>query len=86
MEFLNATSARLQHLWIDPPFIGKGLGRFLFEHARATAKNSGRHTLEIIADPNAEPFYRHMGAIRVGDEHSEILGIRRLLPKMIFQL
>ncbi len=86
LEFLAPTSARLQHLWIDPPFIGKGFGRLLFEHACATAKNTGRQTLEIVSDPNAEPFYLHMGAIHIADEPSEILDIARTLPKMVYRL
>jgi GNAT superfamily N-acetyltransferase len=86
LEFPNASSARLQHLWIDAPYIGKGLGRLLFEHACATAKNRGCHTLELVADPNAEQFYLHMGAIRIADERSNILGAARILPKMIYQI
>ena len=86
LEFFEASSARLQHLWIDPPFIGKGFGRQLFERPCDLAKGSGCNSLELVADPNAEPFYLHMGAIRVADECSEILGVARVLPKMIYKL
>jgi hypothetical protein len=30
------------------------------------------HTLEIDSDPNAEPFYRHAGAVRTGDSPSTV--------------
>jgi len=86
LEFLNVSTARLQHLWIDPPFIGKGFGRLLFDRACAMATDSGRDTLEFVADPNAERFYIHMGAIRAATECSNILGVARILPKMIYQL
>jgi GNAT superfamily N-acetyltransferase len=86
LEFLDGSSARLQHLWVDPPFIGKGFGRQLFERACAMAKGSRCDSLELVADPNAERFYLRMGAIRVADERSEILGVSRVLPKMIYKL
>jgi len=42
--------------------------------------------LEISADPNAEGFYRHMGAVRIGEIRSEIEGQPRVLPRMKLEL
>jgi GNAT superfamily N-acetyltransferase len=72
----------LDHLWLDPDWIGRGLGRTLFEHATATAAALGGALLEIEAEPLAEPFYRHMGARRVGERIGEIESQPRILPLM----
>lgn len=56
----------LAALFVDPSAIGSGVGRLLYEHATATARSLGFRRLSIDADPNAEPFYRAMGAVRVG--------------------
>ncbi|GAA3012924.1 GNAT family N-acetyltransferase [Streptosporangium longisporum] len=53
-------------LFVEPDAIGRGVGRRLFEHAVATAADLGFERLTIDADPNAEPFYLAMGAVRIG--------------------
>ena len=82
----SAGKLRLEHLWILPKEIGKGAGRFLFQHAVERAKASGASRLTIEADPNAEPFYRRMGAERVGSVVSEVDGQRREVPLLVFAL
>lgn len=77
---------RLEHLWILPEQIGRGFGRSLFTHAAARAAEHGAVSLTIESDPNAEPFYRRMGAIRIGLLASEIVGDRRQLPLLAFDL
>ena len=62
----TADVLRLEHLWVLPERIGQGIGRTLFSHAAERAACAGRRSLTIEADPNAEPFYRHMGAVRIG--------------------
>jgi GNAT superfamily N-acetyltransferase len=52
----------LEHLWVSPEHIGTGIGRALFDHAVRRAAALGATTLSIEADPNAEGFYRRMGA------------------------
>jgi GNAT superfamily N-acetyltransferase len=74
--------AQLDHLWLRPDWIGRGLGRTLFEHAVATARQLGAADLFLEAEPNAEPFYRHMGARRTGERIGEIEGQPRVLPLM----
>ncbi|MEU8703575.1 GNAT family N-acetyltransferase [Streptomyces sp. NPDC048565] len=53
-------------MFVDPDTIGQGVGRLLFEHAVAQARRLGFEALTIDADPNAEPFYTAMGAVRIG--------------------
>lgn len=71
--------AILDDLWVAPAFMGKGIGRALFDHARHMAQQQGAVRLEIEADPNAVGFYQHMGATIVGEIQS---GMGRTLPLM----
>src|SRR5262245_36701034 len=57
----------LEHMWTLPEFIGKGVGRALFEHAVRSARSLSFKEFEITSDPNAEGFYKHMGAKRIGE-------------------
>ena len=76
----------LDHLWIVPSAMGRGIGRALFEHATAQARNSGFDSIKIEADPNAEGFYKRMGATRAGTRVSEVDGERRALPLLEFHV
>jgi GNAT superfamily N-acetyltransferase len=76
----------LDHLWIVPEAMGRGIGRALFEYATAAAKRLGFDSIKIEADPNAEGFYKRMGARRVGATISEVEGERRELPLLEFCL
>jgi N-acetylglutamate synthase-like GNAT family acetyltransferase len=62
----------LDHLWVDPPYIGSGLGRTLFGEAVNRAKKLGWSSFTIASDPYAEPFYKKMGAKRIGKRESKI--------------
>ena len=44
----------------------------------AVARAWGYATMEIAADPHAEPFYLRLGATRVGTVPSEVFPGRRL--------
>jgi GNAT superfamily N-acetyltransferase len=76
----------LDHLWILPRAMGRGIGRALFEHAVEEGKRRGFQTIKIEADPNAEGFYQRMGAKRVGTNVTEVEGERRELPLLVYQL
>jgi GNAT superfamily N-acetyltransferase len=82
----EADGIHLDHLWIVPAAMRRGIGRALFEHAAAQARNLGFTAIKIEADPNAEAFYRRMGAQRVGASTSEVCGQRRDLPLLEFLL
>ena len=74
----------LDHLWVLPSSMARGIGRALFEHAAAEVTRLGFPCMKIEADPNAEAFYKRMGAVRVGTSTSETCGERRELPLMEF--
>jgi GNAT superfamily N-acetyltransferase len=57
----------LSRMMIEPDAIGTGYGRRMWEHAVATARTLGARVITIDSDPNAESFYRHMGAETVGE-------------------
>jgi GNAT superfamily N-acetyltransferase len=76
----------LDHLWILPAAMQRGIGRSLFEHAVAQARDLGFRTIKIEADPNAEGFYHRMGARRAGVNLTEIDGQPRELPVLEFQI
>jgi GNAT superfamily N-acetyltransferase len=74
--------AELDHLWVAPAHIGTGVGKELFVHAMRTAAGKDIAEVEILADPNAEAFYKKMGAYRTGESVSEIDGQTRTLPRL----
>ena len=82
----RANVLRLEHLWVLPNWMGQGIGRALFRHAAERAAARGARGLTIEADPNAELFYRRMGAVRSGVIATEIDGRRRDLPILNFDL
>lgn len=76
----------LEHLWVSPGSIGAGVGRALFEHAVGRAADLGAAMVEIEADPNAEGFYRRMGARKIGERVYEMDGERRALPLLAMEV
>jgi GNAT superfamily N-acetyltransferase len=83
---LRRTVALLEHLWIEPAHMRRGLGSHLLRLACETARAAGHHSLELVADPNAESFYLRNGAVRIGAEHSRVLGHPRVLPRLRLRL
>lgn len=66
----TAPDGELGLLFVEPHAIGSGVGRALYAHVLAMARESGFTRLTIVADPNAEPFYRAVGARPVGSASS----------------
>lgn len=79
---IESEKAELDHLWVAPQHIGTGVGKQLFLHAMQHAARENISAVEILADPNAEGFYRKQGAHRIGEEVSEIDGKPRVLPRL----
>lgn len=76
----------LGHLWVLPEYIGKGIGKQLFNHVRERCKVLDIHRLIIYSDPNAQAFYEKMGAKKIGEDYSDLFGEERVLPMMEINL
>lgn len=74
----------LEHCWVEPRHMRCGVGAALFDHAISRVRSGGGSMLRIASDPNAEGFYRRMGARRVGEVPSKPEG--RVLPLLVVQL
>lgn len=61
----------LAHHWVDPPFIGRGLGSALFDAVLEAARARQAEVLRVVADPQAAGFYERHGARRVGEMEGE---------------
>jgi GNAT superfamily N-acetyltransferase len=75
----------LDYLFVEPDAIGMGVGTALWRHAVQIARALGHRSLVVVADPNAEGFYRRMGAMPIGAQPSD-LEPGRLLPVLRFSL
>jgi GNAT superfamily N-acetyltransferase len=71
-------TVELQEMFVDPPAIGRGLGRLMFEQAVAKARALGARRMTILADVNAAPFYERMGARFLRTEPSDAIPGRTL--------
>ena len=80
----SGSEHELEHMWIDPDHMGSRIGSALFGHALATVRSRRGRRLTIAADPNAEGFYRALGARRIGEIASRPAG--RVLPLLRVEL
>ena len=51
----------LEHLWVEPAWMRRGIGSALFRHAADRARGLGATTMEWEAEPHALGFYARMG-------------------------
>ena len=65
-----AGTVLLDALFVEPQWMGRGIGRELFEHARGFAAKLGAARLIAVADPHAAEFYARMGAAPAGEAPS----------------
>jgi GNAT superfamily N-acetyltransferase len=61
----------LEHLWVEPALIRRGLGSMLFRFAAGRARELGAVTMEWEAEHNALGFYRKMGGLHLRTEFTE---------------
>ena len=83
LNHISDTIIELEQFFIDPEFIRQGIGKTLFNHAVALAKNKGYKEMEIQADPHAQKFYEKMGAKLLGFTMSQSIKGRKL-PQMSY--
>ena len=75
---LSPSSIELEALFVDPNYIGRGLGRKLIEHAKSEAKALGALEMLIQGDPNAKQFYEAIGGELIGEKESGSIAGRYL--------
>jgi len=85
LEFDSTPVAELEAMFIDPEFIGAGLGRVLFSHAISCCQGRSIDRLIIQADEFAAGFYKTMGAVQCGSRESGSI-IGRHLPLFEFEI
>jgi GrpB-like predicted nucleotidyltransferase (UPF0157 family)/GNAT superfamily N-acetyltransferase len=75
----------LDHLWVAPRFIRRGVGRTLLAHALEVAFRGGASSVTVDADPNAESFYLSCGAVRCGEVPAPVAGQpHRVRPQLFW--
>jgi GNAT superfamily N-acetyltransferase len=74
----------LDDMWVEPEWIGKGVGSILFRHAVERASDLGAATMEWEAEPNAVGFYERVGGRHVRDSEPSEWG--RVLPVMAIEI
>jgi GNAT superfamily N-acetyltransferase len=74
----------LEDLWVEPAWMGKGVGSRLFRHAAAHARSAGAKRLHWEAEPHAVEFYERMGGRYVRDSKPTVWG--RIVPIMELDL
>ena len=65
----RAQGAVLEHLWVLPGFMGRGIGSRLFRYIA-----QGTSDFTFTSDPQAEDFYQKLGARIIGAVESEHQG------------
>ena len=63
---------RLDNLWLDLPYIGKGFGGQAIQHAIERAKRLGWDHFFLASEPGAILFYTKFGGMHVGDVQSKL--------------
>jgi GNAT superfamily N-acetyltransferase len=81
---INIEDRELEDFWVDPEYMGKGVGRGMFKEVRQRMEELSISEITIISDPNALAFYEKMGAQIIGESESVPPG--RKLPKLKFTL
>ena len=80
----EGSQQEIAHLWVEPVWIGQGLGKTLLQRGVAMARTRGAHSLIILSDPNAVGFYVKMGAVKLRDVPSSIPD--RTLPECLLNI
>jgi GNAT superfamily N-acetyltransferase len=82
---LDDGEALLDDLFIEPAYMGAGVGGALWRRAATLAREAGARVMLLYADRHAIPFYRHMGMVIVhADELADTVNVST--PLMRFDL
>jgi len=80
----EGSAREIEHLWVAPDWMGRGVGRRMLGHRLARAPAAGVEELRVVSDPNAAGFYLRRGARQVGEQASVPAG--RRLPVLVIPL
>mgnify|MGYP000105752806 CR=1 FL=1 len=80
----NKTDIKLNYLFVEPKYIGKGYGKILMADFFQRIEKSEFDRVILDADPNAENFYSKLGFSVIGELKSSIKD--RFLPIMEFKI
>ena len=80
----NETDIKLNYLFVEPKFIGKGYGKILMREFLKRIENSEFKRVILDADPHAEKFYSGIGFRVIGQLKSSIKD--RFLPIMELEI
>jgi GNAT superfamily N-acetyltransferase len=78
---MENNTAHVEHFFIAREAIGSGAGKLMWAEFLRQAALRNAMRIEIEAEPHAEAFYRHMGAVTIGQCPSSVFA-GRLLPLM----
>lgn len=81
---ISVSTVKLDNIFIDPEYIGKGLGLTLMKDFLNRVKKLEVATITLYSEPNAEQFYQKFGFKTVGQLKSSIPN--RFLPIMELNL
>lgn len=81
---LSPGQAEVDHMWVLPEWMGRGIGRVLMERAQRHCRDRRVERLRVVSDPHAKDFYLRMGAYYEGEYQST--PAPRTLPVLRFDL
>ncbi|MCE3231288.1 MAG: hypothetical protein K0R52_1216 [Alphaproteobacteria bacterium] len=73
----------LDYFFLNVRFIGQGYGRHLWNHCVVQSEKQGWTKFTFCADPHAQGFYEHMGAIKI-TERPMVTVPGHMAPVMVF--
>jgi GNAT superfamily N-acetyltransferase len=81
---LDNKKVKLDNIFLEPDFIGKGYGKVMMNHFIQHVKDKGYERIELESEPNAEKFYQNLGFKVIGRLESSIKN--RFLPIMELEI
>lgn len=63
----HGRALELDDLFVDPPAMGRGIGRVLVDDVVARARREGVERVEVTGNPAARAFYERVGFVAVGE-------------------
>ncbi|MEM9337795.1 MAG: GNAT family N-acetyltransferase [Bacteroidota bacterium] len=79
-QYLSKSAIRLDNIFIEPDYIGKGIGKQLMNDFLKRIKALTVQTVTLDAEPNAAGFYQKFGFKTISKKQSSIPG--RHIPVM----